>query len=77
MKTIYQIRDFNDLAEGEKAFPESKVIYELRTFDNTRVESGTVEYVVREGERLYAKMTSGYSFRVNGTGSHVLVPKGL
>lgn len=77
MKTIYELRDVNDLADGEQAFPESQITYELRTFDNKRVESGTVEYVVRDGERLYAKMTTGYSFRVNGAGSHVLVPKGL
>lgn len=60
MKTIYELRDVNDLADGEKAFPESRITYELRTFDNKRVESGTVEYVVRDGERLYAKMTTGY-----------------
>jgi len=74
---IYELREVGDLADGEIAMPEPKIAYELRTFDNRVVEDGTVEHVFRDGDKLFARMTSGHSFAVTGPGSHVLVPKGL
>ena len=56
---FYDLRDVNDLADGERATPESGVTYDLRTIDNRRQEAGTAEYVFREGDVLYARMTTG------------------
>ena len=76
MKTIYELRDVNDLADGEQAF---RIANHLRAA-NLRpqaVESGTVEYVVRDGDWLCAKMTTGYSFRDQRDTGHTSGPKGL
>jgi hypothetical protein len=71
------LREVNDLADGERATPEPGVTYDLRTIDNCQQESGTAEYIFREGDVLYARMTTGDSFAVTGPNSHVLVPRGL
>ncbi|MCP4299208.1 MAG: hypothetical protein GY783_01365 [Gammaproteobacteria bacterium] len=74
---FYDLREVTDLVDDERATPEPGVTYDLRTIDNRRQEAGTAEYVFREGDVLYARMTTGESFAVTGPNSHVLVPRGL
>ncbi len=45
--------------------------------NNTRLDVGTVTDVIRKGDVLYARTTSGESIAVTGTGAAVLVPRGL
>ena len=76
-KHFYDLRDVDDLAEGERATPEPRVTYDLRTMDNQMVASGTVECVFRDGNTLFARTIDGETYPVTGHGSYVLVPRGL
>jgi hypothetical protein len=76
-KHFYDLRDVDDLAEGERAMPEPGVTYDLRTIDNRSVDSGTVECVFRDGDMLFARTIDGETYPVTGQGSYVLVPRGL
>jgi hypothetical protein len=76
-KHFYDLRGVTDLSEGERATPEPGVSYDLRTIENQTVAAGTVEYVYREGDTLFARTSDGTSFPVTGAGSYVLVPRGL
>ena len=76
-KHFYDLREVNDLSEGERATPEPGVTYDLRTIENQPVAAGTVEYVYRNGDTLFARTADGESFPVTGVGSYVLVPRGL
>ena len=71
---IRDIHEVNDLAEGERAAPESGAIYTVRAIDRHRAEPGTTDYVYQRSDTLYARMTTGESFAVTGPGAHVLVP---
>ena len=48
--------------------------YDLRRSTTAGMEAGTVEYVFRDGDVLYARMTTGEEFAVTDQNSHVLVP---
>ena len=76
-KHFYDLREVNDLSDGERATPEPGVTYDLRTIKNQAVASGTVEYVFRDGDTLFARTADGESYPVTGAGSYVLVPHGL
>lgn len=74
---IGDVRQIEDLAEGETVTPEPGMGYELRTANGDRFERGTVEHLVRRGEMIYAKTTAGDEFAVVGAYAHVLVPLGF
>lgn len=76
MKFIGDIREIEDLADGETAGPEPDMGYELRTIGG-RFETGTVESLVRRGNRILARTTTGDEFSVTGANAHVLVPLGF
>ena len=76
MKFIGDIREIEDLADGETAGPEPDMGYELRTIDG-RFETGTVESLVRRGDMIFARTTVGGEFAVMGTNAHILVPLGF
>ena len=76
-KHFYDLRDVDDLAEGERAMPEPGVTYDLRTIDKRPMDSGTVECVFRDGNTLFARTIDGETYPVTGEGSYVLVPRGL
>ena len=71
---IGDVRQIEDLAEGETATPEPEIGYELRTASGDRFERGTVEYLVRRGDMIIARTTAGEEFAVVGRNAHVLVP---
>ncbi|WP_168565137.1 hypothetical protein [Crateriforma spongiae] len=73
MKTIGDIRDIEDLVDGETAVPEADMGYELRSIGG-RFENGTVVAIIRRGNRILAKTTTGCEFAVTGPNAHVLVP---
>ena len=77
MKFICDVRQVTDLAEGEKAAPEPDMAYELRQIAGDNFEAGVVEYVVRRGDVIFARTTSGEEFAVTGKNAHVLVPLGF
>ena len=76
MKFIGDIREIEDLADGETARPEPDMGYELRTIGG-RFEAGTVESLVRRGNRILARTTAGDEFAVTGASAHILVPLGF
>lgn len=76
-KHFYDLRNVDDLAEDEQATPEPGVTYDLRTMNNRMVASGTVEFVFRNRDTLFARTTDGETYPVTGEGSYVLVPRGL
>lgn len=71
---IGDVRQIEDLADGETAMPEPDTGYELRTIAGDRFERGTVEHLVRRGNLIYARTTAGEEFAVVGKNAHVLVP---
>ncbi|KAA1258129.1 hypothetical protein SV7mr_31400 [Stieleria bergensis] len=73
MKTIGDIREIEDLVDGETAKPEADMGYELRTIAG-RFERGTVVGITRRGNRILATTTNGREFAVTGPNAHVLVP---
>ena len=77
MKFICDVRQVNDLAEGETAPPEPDMGYELRSIAGENFEAGVVEYVVRRGDAIFARTTAGEEFAVTGKNAHVLVPLGF
>jgi hypothetical protein len=76
MRFIGDIRGIEDLADGETAGPEPDMGYKLRTIGG-RFETGTVESLVRRGNRILARTTAGDEFAVTGANAHVLVPLGF
>ncbi|MDA9859529.1 hypothetical protein N9D23_15610 [Rubripirellula sp.] len=76
MKFIGDIREIEDLADGETAGPEPDMGYEVRTIDG-RYEIGTVESLLRRGNMTFARTTAGDEFAVTGANAHVLVPLGF
>ena len=76
-KHFYDLRNVDDLEDGERATPEPGVTYDLRTIGNQSVDSGTVECVFRDGDVLFARTSGGETYPVTGEGSYVLVPRGL
>lgn len=77
MKFISDVRQVSDLAEGETAAPEPDMGYELRSIAGDTFEAGLVEYVVRQGDTIFARTTAGEEFAVTGKNAHVLVPLGF
>lgn len=75
-KHFYDLREVDDLAQGEQALPEPGVTYGLRTMENRTVDS-EVECVFRNGDTLFARTAAGKTYPVTGEGSYVLVPRGL
>jgi hypothetical protein len=71
---IGDVRQIEDLVEGETATPEPDMGYELRTANGDRFERGTVEYLIRRGDMIVARTTAGEEFPVVGRNAHVLVP---
>ena len=71
---IGDVRQIEDLADGETATPEPDMGYELRTANGDRFERGAVEHLVRRGDIIIAKTTAGEEFAIVGRNSHVLVP---
>ncbi|MCA9210363.1 MAG: hypothetical protein KDA55_18520 [Planctomycetales bacterium] len=71
---IGDVRQIEDLVEGEMATPEPDMGYELRTANGDRFERGTVEHLVRRGDMIVARTTAGEEFAVVGRNAHVLVP---
>ena len=74
---INEVRSIIDLADGDTAMSEPDMGYELRTVAGDRWESGTVEYLIRRGDTIFARTTAGEEFAVTGHGAHVLVPLGF
>ncbi len=74
---INEVRNISDLADGDTAMPEPEMGYELRTVAGDHWESGTVEYMIRRGDTIFARTTAGEEFAVTGHGAHVLVPLGF
>ena len=62
---IGQLLLVTDLAEGERAYPESDVAYQLQTDGPPKIET-TVEYVERRGAQLIARGTDGRDYTVSG-----------
>ncbi len=77
MKHFYDLRTVDDLADGEIATPEPGITYNLRSIDNRQLDVGTVVDVIRKGNDLFARTTTGKSIAVTGIGAAVLVPQGL
>lgn len=77
MKHFYDLRTVEDLADGEIAVPEPGVTYNLRTIGNRKLDVGMVVDVVRQGDTLFARTTSGDSIAVSGHGAAILVPRDL
>jgi len=75
-KHFYDLREVDDLADGERALPEPGVTYDLRTMENRTVDM-EVECVFRDGGRLFARTSAGETYPVTGQGSYVLVPHDL
>jgi len=71
---VNDVRNVSDLADGETAIPEPDMGYKLRTIAGDRWEKGTVEFLFRRGDVIFARTTAGEDFAVTGTGAHVLVP---
>jgi hypothetical protein len=71
---IGEIQRVSDLAEGERATPEQGTAYGLRSIDNIAVETH-VEFVVRRGQRLFARGICGNDFPISGSGALVLTPR--
>ena len=76
MSFIGDIRGIEDMADGETAGPEPEMDYELRSIGG-RFETGTVKLLVRRGNRILARTTTGKEFDVTGANAHVLVPLGF
>ncbi|TWU40185.1 hypothetical protein Q31b_35300 [Novipirellula aureliae] len=77
MKFICDVRQVNDLAEGETAAPEPDMGYELRSIAGYNFEAGLVEYLVRHGDVIFARTIAGEEFAITGRNAHVLVPLGF
>ena len=75
-KHFYDLREVDDLEEGERALPEPGVTYDLRTMENRTVDT-EVECVFRDGGTLFARTSAGETYPVTGEGSYVLGPRGL
>lgn len=75
-KHFYDLREVEDLADGERAFPEAGMTYDLRTMENRTIDT-KVECVFRDGETLFARTAAGETYPVTGEGAYVLVPRGL
>jgi translation elongation factor EF-Tu-like GTPase len=71
---IGELQRVTDITDGERAMPEQRTTYGLRSIDNIAVETH-VEFVVRHGQRLIARGTCGNEFPVSGPGAFVLVPR--
>ena len=75
-KHFYDLREVEDLADGERALPEAGVTYDLRTIENRNIDT-KVECVFRDGDTLFARTATGQTYPVTGKGSYILVPRGL
>lgn len=71
---IDQLNAVTDLDDGDRAAPEPGTAYRLRTIHGKAIDAGDVTEVVRQGDALYARTSSGQSFPITGDGSPVLVP---
>lgn len=74
---IGEIRNVNDLRQGQRALPERGVVYYLRAVSSQRLEAGRVTHVVRRGDVLVAHTTTGQEVAISGEGGFVLVPKSV
>ena len=74
---ICDVREVTDLADDEIAQPEPDMAYELRRIDGSGIEAGFVELIVRRGETVFARTTTGEEFAVTGQNAHILVPLGF
>ena len=75
---ICDVREVTDLADGEIAHAGTRhglrAAIELTADD---FEAGFVEYVVRRGDAIFARTTTGEEFAVTGQNAHILVPLGF
>ena len=71
---VNDVCSVSDLTNGETAMPEPDMGYELRTIAGDRWEKGTVEFLFRRGDAIFARTTAGEEFAVTGKNAHVLVP---
>lgn len=62
---IGQLRRVTDLAEGEQAFPEAGLSYQLQSEDDPALDT-TVVWVQRRGDRLIARGANGEDYAVSG-----------
>ncbi len=71
---IGDIQRVADLEVDEKAFPETGIVYGLRTIDNNHIDTD-VKFIVRRGNRLIARGMNGEDFPVSGMGAVVLTQR--
>ncbi|MEL6896090.1 MAG: hypothetical protein AAFP90_08315 [Planctomycetota bacterium] len=75
-KHFCDLREVDDLADGEQALPEPGVTHDLRMMENRTVDT-EVGCVFCDGGTLFARTSAGETYPVTGEGSYVLVPRGL
>lgn len=76
-KTIADVERVSDLQEGERAYPEKGVYYDLRPISGAAMRV-CVAYIYRNGENLFARTDRAPmpSYRITGTGdTYVLIPR--
>jgi hypothetical protein len=74
VRRIGQIDRVEQLAAGERAFPEHDVEYDLRLIDGAPL-GVEVAYVSRRDEQVIAHTHDGREFPVTGTGAYILCPR--
>lgn len=76
--TIGDVLRIEDMQDGEQAMPERDTIYHVRNIETHTKLPSRVAFVVRNGEQLFAVLTSGERKCVAGcteeTGTWVLCP---
>ena len=71
---INQLHAVTDLDDGDRVAPEPGTAYRLRSIGGETLDVGEVTEVVRQGDALYARTSSGQSLPITSEGSPVLVP---
>lgn len=76
IKRIGEIKEVKDLAEGERAFAESDLVYCVRGINGKRIEGETVLYIERpvEERRIVAVTTTNHTYPITGKGAYVIEP---
>ena len=68
---IGQLHLVTDLEDGDRAYPEANVSYEIESIDDSSLNT-TVAYVERRGNRLIARGYNGRDYAVSGIDGYEL-----
>lgn len=68
---VGQLRNVEDLQEGQRSFPERWLVFRIESEDAPSLNT-TVAYVERRGDCLFARGHNGQDYAITGVGAYTL-----